>query len=114
MPLADVLGGDPVGWVLALLLGIAALFGAVIPGIRTKRAQATIELQNAELAAYERAVNRFKEELAASEQRCQLQLAGMERRHADEMGELRGRVEALTPEFARKLAGFLREEGIHG
>jgi hypothetical protein len=114
MIVADVFGGDPVGWVIAILVGVATLFGAVIPNIRTKRAQATIELQNAEIVAYEKAVSRFRDDLAASEKRCQVELAAMDRRHADEIGELKGRIEALTPEFARTVADLLREEGIRG
>ena len=112
--LADFFGSDPIGWVVTLLVGLVVLFGAAIPAVRTNRAKATIELQNAELAAYQKAIDRFKDELAASEQRCHAQVSLMERRHADEMGELRGRIEALTPEFARKLAAYLREEGLHG
>lgn len=111
---ADWFGGDPVGWVVAIVVGLAALFGAAIPAVRTNRAKATIDLQNAELVAYQKAVDRFKDDLAASENRCQAQLTAMERRHADEMGELRGRIEAMSPEFARTLADLLREEGVHG
>jgi hypothetical protein len=36
----------------------------------------------------------------------------MDRRHASEMGELRGRLAAMTPQFAHQLAELLRDQGV--
>jgi hypothetical protein len=84
--------------------------------VKTKRAKGTIDLQAAELTAYEQALSaqaaRFTEQLNQLEERCRTREEEAARRHSRELGELKGRIDAMTPEFARTLAGLLRGEGV--
>lgn len=101
--------------VAAIAAAIVGLLVAV-PAVRAGRAKATIDLQAAELAAEREAresqARRFEDQLRAQDERCQAREREMERRHVKEIGELRGMISALTPDFARTLARMLREEGV--
>lgn len=88
-------------WAALTALGVlAALFGGALPAIRTQRAKGVIDLQATEIEAY-------KDALEAQGRRYDDKLALMESRHQREIGELRGRIDAMTPDFASTLAGLL-------
>lgn len=90
---------------IGVLVAIAAAIGVAWPVLRSKQTSATIDLLRSELAVE-------KDARIAQEGRCTEQLKEQDRRHAVEIAELRGRVASMTPEFARTLAGMLREEGV--
>jgi hypothetical protein len=89
------------------LVGLAAALGVAWPVLRSKQTSATIELLRSELTVE-------KDARLAQEQRCAERMAEQDRRHSTAIAELRGQVSAMTPEFARTLAGLLKEEGVHG
>lgn len=93
---------------LTVIASLVIIFGGALPAIRTQRARGVIDLQATEIKAY-------KEALEAQAQRYDNRLSGMEARHQREIGELKGRVDAMTPDFASTLAGLLipmlRDEG---
>lgn len=103
--------------VAVALVGVA---GVGIPAIRTQRAKGTIDLQAAQITAYEKAITDMQgthsKEIRELEDRCRQREHEMERRHMKEIGELRGRIDAMTPEFAGSLASQiadnLRKDGI--
>jgi hypothetical protein len=90
---------------LGILLGVAVSLAVAWPFVRRKQALASLELLRSELAIESQARKDQAE-------RCTAELKEQDRRHSVEIAELRGRLAAQTPEFARTLAGFLREEGI--
>lgn len=89
---------------IGVIFGIAVAVGVAWPVVRSKQTTATIQLLQSELDVEKMA-------RLAQEKRCDDRLAEQDRRHAVEIAELRGQVSALTPEFAKSLAGFLRSEG---
>lgn len=103
-------------WVLGSIAALIVIFGGALPAVRTSRAKATIDLQATEIEARDKALaaqeQRFKDALDAMERRCSKELSEMDRRHAREMGELSGQVNAMTPDFAKKIAEFLKGEGM--
>jgi hypothetical protein len=90
---------------IGVLVGLAAALGIAWPVLRSKQTSATIELLRSELTVE-------KDARLAQEQRCTDQMKEQDRRHSVEIAELRGQVSAMTPEFARTLAGLLRENGV--
>lgn len=96
---------------VATIVAVALLFGGVVPAVRTQRAKATIDLQAAEITAYSDALDaqetRFTTALHELEERCREREKAAELRYAKDLGELRGRIDAMTPEFASTLATML-------
>lgn len=91
---------DIIWAVIGGVIAVGLLFAGILPRIRTERAKGVIDLQAAEIEAYRGAI-------AAQDQRYDEKLRQSDARYQREIGELRGRVDAMTPEFARTLAGFL-------
>jgi hypothetical protein len=101
---------------IGAIAAVAVIFGGALPSIRTSRAKETIALQAAELDAERTAriaqQSRCDAEMRSMDQRHSARMNEIERRHASEIGELRGRITAMTPEFAKAIAHHLREEGV--
>lgn len=90
---------------IGVFIGIAAALAVAWPIVRSKQTVSTIDLLRSELAIEKTA----RED---QERRCIAQVSEIERRYAKEIGELRGQIGALTPQFAKTLAELLREEGV--
>lgn len=108
-------------WLLIAAVAAIVTLVAAVPYIGRGRAIATIKLQASEITARDEAIihrdqviGGLRTEIVDSERRCDEKLHEQDRRHTAEIAELRGRLDATTPEFARSIAAYLRDEGVRG
>jgi hypothetical protein len=93
-----------------ITIGIV-FFGLVAstPFVRRSRKKASIDFAQAALELSQSELKTEREAREAQESRCNDKIAEQDRRHASEIGELRGRVMTLTESFARVIAAAVIE-----